>query len=343
MNNNASFMLDYLRYATEMERYKYVWEKSLNTVSAQMSTQVNNLKNQQMSIEMLQASYNSVNQDVAMERQDYAKKVEADRKNSTHGGIWGTFYIKYFIGMGIIGAIVLLILILTGKTSIFPDFSTIFMAALPPILGVVCVVVAISLLYRKRFKKGGDHLNSSYWTKEVDARKRRCLDDISSCKMQITQINAKIEYLQRNRSVIQKNLREVNDKLTDLYSMNVLPAKYRNLACVATLYDYLNTGRCTVIQGHGGIYDTFEYECRLNMIVTTLQDISSKLDTVISNQYTLYNELQIANSHLSQINKTLSNIETSNKAIAANTAATAVATQQIAAVAQYEAWRSRFS
>lgn len=130
----------------------------------------------------------------------------------------------------------------------------------------------------------------------------------------------------------------LENTLEQLYSLNIIFPKYRSFACVATLLEYLQSGRCDELTGPDGAYNLYESELRSDLIITKLDNIERKLDQVIANQHTLYYAISQANKRLdkitTQLDKSLAlqKATVANTAIAAaNTAITAACTAAIAA------------
>lgn len=138
-----------------------------------------------------------------------------------------------------------------------------------------------------------------------------------------------------NSGKIYGNLEKAAKTLEEIYSMDVLPEKYRSLNAATTLYEYLNTGRCTCVQGHGGIYDTYEYDLKLGLIIGKLDVIIERLDEIANNQMMLYQELKTANQTLSNIDNELRSFKTSFDSYAT---ASLEMQRQEAAIVQWAAW-----
>lgn len=130
----------------------------------------------------------------------------------------------------------------------------------------------------------------------------------------------------------------LENTLDQLYSLNVLYPKYRSFVCVATILEYLQSGRCEELTGPNGAYNLYEAEMRADTIITKLDNIEHKLDQVIANQHTLYYAINQTNRRLGQITQQLDQSIALQKATlvttaitAANTAITAACTAAIAA------------
>ena len=75
------------------------------------------------------------------------------------------------------------------------------------------------------------------------------------------------------------------------------------------MYQWLQYGICTEIYGHGGLFDRYDYELKFNRIIGTLDEINSKLDSVIENQRMLYDEIQRGNQIAEKTYQSVRNIE----------------------------------
>lgn len=95
--------------------------------------------------------------------------------------------------------------------------------------------------------------------------------------------------------------------IRSLYAQGVVHPKYANFLAVCTLYDYLDTGRCTELAGPNGAYNLYESELRANTIISKLESIEGKLDDIRDVQYSAYATLTSVKSSLASIDGKLSN------------------------------------
>jgi len=94
-----------------------------------------------------------------------------------------------------------------------------------------------------------------------------------------------INSMQNNLDLLNKQYRETSDSLSKFYSLGIIYKDYRNLDAVASFFQYLDSGRCTQLEGHEGAYNLYEEERRLNIIITGI-------DWIISNQRQIMNQLE---------------------------------------------------
>lgn len=92
------------------------------------------------------------------------------------------------------------------------------------------------------------------------------------------------------------------------YSADVVFPKYRNLAAMTTMLEYLETGRCTSLQGPDGAYNLYESERRQDLIIDRLDTITDKLDQIQQNQYMLFTAIEESNRSLQSISNTLDEV-----------------------------------
>ena len=97
--------------------------------------------------------------------------------------------------------------------------------------------------------------------------------------------------------------------LYNLYSKNIVYTKYRNLIAIATLYEYIDSGRCFELEGPNGAYNLYEGELRSDIIISSLNRIISDLDTIKNNQYVLYKSIEKANSTTHKLLCNISNAQ----------------------------------
>lgn len=117
--------------------------------------------------------------------------------------------------------------------------------------------------------------------------------------------------------------------LNKLYSMDIIYPKYRNFVAVASLYEYIDSGRCAELTGADGAYNLFELEIRLDKIITGLDRILSKLDAIMENQFYLYSAIKELQPVIQNISDKIVDYSDKLDNIQRNTAITAYTTQVI--------------
>lgn len=122
-----------------------------------------------------------------------------------------------------------------------------------------------------------------------------------------------------NQEVFPK-IEEATNLLDKLYSMNIIHPKYRNFVAVAQFLEYLDTGRCTELEGPNGAYNLYETELRANIIIDKLDDIATQLSAYNQNMSTLISAISHTNRLLDDMSGCLNEIK-------ANTALTAYNSQ----------------
>ncbi len=338
--SSVAYMKDYLKYALDFEKYVYIWSTSMNNANDQMRSiyfQRNQLENirdsAHKSIVSLDTRYSNRQRHSANEAIRYKKKAHnslivliIDLLICLMFGIW-----MFNFGMRSdndlsVTAILILSIIATVVFYIFTFVGPIATAS----------YTTNKSNYKKSMAEAdSSSINSERRRQEIILKEKEKQAD-NDYKLSIIEETE----LQEKQNEISTALQSAKKNLAQVYSEDVLPAKYRNLTAVATLYEYLETGRCNTIQGHGGIYDTYEVEKiameRLRQQIITNQTLSRIED----NQRYICQELRQANQTLSRISSSLSEIEKTNAEIAKNTAISAVANQQTAAATSWLAWNA---
>lgn len=342
--NSVSYMKDYLKYAVEFEKYVYIWSKAMDEVNCHMRQIYNErtrLENTKTAATGRLVSLGDVNEQQRRYKENEAARYRKKSKN-TLVVCAVLFAVLFLIGAGT-GYVALNDTDTTFsiyKVGVCLVVGLVFMVIGSIFTGVLPVCLGIFFSNKRKavqLEKEANHLAGGASAERqkiiLQARKSEAENDLIVNNAEEAVASQRQEEI-HNALVVAKN------NLSQIYSENVLPQKYRSLTAVATLYEYLETGRCNTIQGHGGIYDTYEVEkIHLEQLKQMIQ-MNKTLSRIEDNQRYICQELRQANRTLSSINVSLSEIEKSNAKIAKNTAISAAANQQTAAAAQWMVWRA---
>ena len=168
----------------------------------------------------------------------------------------------------------------------------------------------------RKKKELSDELNSLY----VELRKAESSIDTSPV---ISMLGDEIEQAE---SVLQNAYLQRNN----MYNLDIVFMKYRNPVAISSFYEYLMSGRCTVLEGVDGAYNIYETESRLNQITTQLDQVIDSLESIKQNQFVIYSEIQEMNMSLQSLeasmNTAIDSMSSMNRkldGISENTAVTA--------------------
>ena len=110
---------------------------------------------------------------------------------------------------------------------------------------------------------------------------------------------------EKNLIDLDKIYEEINKKLNEMYDIDIIFKKYRNLSAITMFYEYFSSSRVFELEGKDGAYNLYESELRQNVIINNLEKVNDNLEEIKDNQYCMYNELKNVNSSLQTINKNL--------------------------------------
>ncbi len=120
-----------------------------------------------------------------------------------------------------------------------------------------------------------------------------------------------IDYLEAEIMSARTQLNISMQRLDSMYNLGIIFPKYRNFVMVNTIYEYLQTGRCTTLDGASGAYNKLEEEMRLNMIIWQLDRVINNLESIRQNQFNLYCAINESNNRMNGIINSCENL--SNK------------------------------
>ena len=321
-NNDPVYMSQYLEYVVEFEKYVWIWTNAMNTANNQLQMlyrKRNSLDN---------AVSHGINENKELNLR-YAAQANIRKKDSKK-------FLKRAV-LSVIGFIVIIMVLLVIFVLNKSGITKYTEAAYPLVWGGIFL-----------FFFGIYNINRYFKNKQSISQMKKF--DVNSAsealvknrknQAELYRINSKEEELKikEKQSEIFTALQDAKSSLRDIYAVNVLPERYRSFCAAATMLGYLQTGRCTAIQGHGGIYDTYEIDMQNRAIITTLEEIKNISLQIEANQQLLLSEMQQANRTLTNINQTVNRIDVTTKQIEKNTAISAAANQQTAAAASWIAW-----
>ena len=134
----------------------------------------------------------------------------------------------------------------------------------------------------------------------IEEHKRNQLE-IQKDKKRIESELKKVSAVKVQLEQCEKNIKDTEEILQDLYEMGRFFPKYRNLVAVSQIYEYILSGRCTELGGFQGAYNLYEQETRMDIVIMRLDDIYEELEEIKENQYMLYDAICQINYMLSQI------------------------------------------
>lgn len=159
------------------------------------------------------------------------------------------------------------------------------------IIGAICgvfvapIVCAVVYFYKK----------SKYtreYEKELSSYERIMDKDDARVQKELVQRDMFIE--QRDMLIRKQN--ESRSRLNGFYNSLGIDRNYRNLIPIGYMYELCRLGVSNKLSGTDGLYYLVRKELRYDKLQYSLDEISSKLDTIISKQSDIYDEISSVNS-----------------------------------------------
>lgn len=166
-------------------------------------------------------------------------------------------------------------------------------------------------------------------------RKRKKIEDEYSSEIykdrkRVEEEKRQILVLENQEKQLLERMNKVNELLANLYSLDVIYPKYRELVPVITMLEYIESGRCVELTGRDGAYNIYESEIRQNVIISSLGRVISMLGSIRDNQYALYQAIQSSNALVENMSMEIEKLAVSNERIAANSKLSAFYSQVVA-------------
>ena len=169
---------------------------------------------------------------------------------------------------------------------------------------------------KKKEKAKADEISKRKAAQEEKLKEKEKLEkDLRSCEKKIGdvkhQINDGIEELKYKTywdlevEKIQNQLSALIQVRNELYSTNILYGKYRHLSAISTIYEYIESGRCSKLKGPDGAYNLYENETRADMVIDRLDNVLVSLDAIKNNQFVLIDQLKGIQRNIKEIGREL--------------------------------------
>lgn len=101
--------------------------------------------------------------------------------------------------------------------------------------------------------------------------------------------------------IIKSKQDETCNTLEKLYSYNIISHKYRNVAAVFSLYEFIESGRCDNLEGYDGAYNLYEELVSKKIVMDKLDDIIENIDEVSHTQHNLCTAILDCNKNVDEL------------------------------------------
>lgn len=339
IKEDVPYITKYLTYAFEFEKYKEIWQESLDKAENKLMA-INNRKNE-LSGNYQYLSSRIENFDLSTQN-EYSNKIKSIRK-------FKIFSIICFCIVPLI-ALYMVAIMLWGNSYGYGNeitlsqtiFGAIFIAFS---MGFLPFTGGITFLLIYRYKKG--KISKKQFMYNAQQQKQALVTDKDNAKQEYGSLVTAEKNISTQKAEIVKELKEVKKILKELYQSEQWPESYQGLIPVGTMLESLQTGRCTTIQGHGGMIDTYVKDLQQKLILGTLNDIKqialqslSVQEKMLQYQHLLLNEVRSINKTVDKIEADMQELIEISDEIRKNTEISAIADQQTAQHTEYLAYKA---
>ncbi len=149
--------------------------------------------------------------------------------------------------------------------------------------GIISLFVS-SIVSGVNYYIKADHLYNEY------------VENIAQDKERVKYEKQQIIELRKQQDDLRDQISDISGVLKNLYALNVIYPKYREMVPIITMWEYLDSGRCTDLAGANGAYNLYESETRQNIIISNLNQAVSMLAQIRDNQFALYEAIEESNA-----------------------------------------------
>ena len=120
-------------------------------------------------------------------------------------------------------------------------------------------------------------------------------------KSKLIEYNKRLPILSISVDKFNKNVSIAKKTLETVLANSPLHSKYYSFGYVSQIYEYLDTGRCSELEGPYGCYNLLEHEIQMKIIIEQLTRINISLDEIKSNQQVIIQQLKSIRSNIDRI------------------------------------------
>ena len=158
---------------------------------------------------------------------------------------------------------------------------------------------------------------------DLDKRYKIYQSQVAADNARVEQEKKKIQTLKGQQTILNNEIRKIDALRDQLYQLNVLHPKYRELVPVITMYEYFETGRCYALVGPNGAYNLYEQELRQNIIISNLNQVIVQLARIENTQRALCAAVKEANRYAEAMHDMAAGLQQTGRRIEQNAAITA--------------------
>lgn len=173
-------------------------------------------------------------------------------------------------------------------------------------VGVLCICYVIKVWKKEtQIVIESDEIKKNEYNNQIEHYQSAEAKAKSDYENELSEYNTLLPIYEVETQKQLTQLNELLDKLMsvreNLYSTDIIYAKYRDLIAISTIYEYFASGRCSELEGPNGAYNLYENELRANIIIGSLGQIISDLQQIKNGQFALYQELHNSNKIITNL------------------------------------------
>lgn len=181
------------------------------------------------------------------------------------------------------------------------------------IMIVSLFILPIAIPIYMKIKEVNEIKNDYNWQKEKESQIKR-------------QGENALTIIACNQEKLRDAYKNLNQNLNKVYSADIIYKKYQTLEACSAILEYLESGRCSELEGPYGAYNKFDIEASSGIIIKELKQIRLRLDIIIENQYELQSTARYIAENVAEMTEDIkalcissSNVESNVARIAENT------------------------
>lgn len=170
------------------------------------------------------------------------------------------------------------------------------------VAALIEAIVGAIICYKEHKNQLSEYAKHRRWARKEKAELAIKEQELETLKKDLAGYKASskrsLHLIEQDIDALVKECSMNKGKLKNLYDTSPLHPKYSNWVAAATIYEYLDTGRCSELTGYQGAYNLYEREIIAKRVLDSLSSIQRNTSSISTSQQLIRNQLAECNRNV---------------------------------------------
>ena len=216
---------------------------------------------------------------------------------------------EFLIVAGIFVALSLLTYIYFAVCAAIGLNTNIAIMGITILLLVIEIIIGVLACKSKRYEQRKAYKANEKWLSTSAEQLNQLMKELVKLKGDVTDFDAAssnaLILMDNDITELRNHIASLRETLNELYIKNVLHPNYQNWVAAATIYEYLDVGRCYELKGPYGAYNLYEKELLAHKILDSVSAINTSIihygSSIATTQKYIRRDLETCNRNIENL------------------------------------------